>query len=642
MRRPLRRRQLLKNHRMEAAQFRRRALLGFAGVLAGMLLLAGGYFQLQILRHDEYATRSESNRITARPVVPARGLVYDRAGRLLADNVPAWRLEITPEQVPDMPRLLAGLGEVVALDDADLARFENERRGSPRFRPLPLKLRLSEAEVARLAVDRHRFPGVDVVPYLTRRYPYGPLMAHVIGYVGRLDADDLANLADARYAALSHIGKTGIERYYEERLRGEIGYEHVETNAGGRVLRTLSRTPARPGDDLHLSIDAGLQQAMVDAFEGQHGAAVAVDPATGEVLGMVSLPSYDANLFVGGISVAEFRALNEDVSRPLFNRVVLGGFSPGSTIKPFMGLAGLEHGLRRPQDTTFSGGAFRLPNSSREYRDWRAGGHGHVNLSESLAQSVNTYYYQLAVDLGIDRIADYFARLGFGARTGIDLTGEATGVLPSREWKRGRLSEDWYPGDTVNVGIGQGFWVVTPLQLAQATALLANGGQRHRLHLLRGSRAGFDAPLLPEAQPAPVAVAEDGDHLAAVRAGLVAVMHGPTGTARRAALGAPYRMAGKTGTAQLVTRRGNVARDVRQLPYHLRHQALFVGFAPVEAPSIAVAVVVEQGGSGSAAAAPIARRIFDAWVLGDERRDGGAIPLAARAPADGSGAAAAR
>ncbi|MFC4729196.1 penicillin-binding protein 2 [Coralloluteibacterium thermophilus] len=631
MARARRSRPTLKNHRLEAEQFRRRALLAFLGIFAGTVLLAAGYFQLQVVRHDEYATRSESNRIKPRPVVPARGLIYDRAGRLLADNVPAWRLEITPEQVPDMQALLDDLRTVVAVDDGDIARFENERRANPRFRPLPLKLRLSEAEVARLAVDRHRFPGVEVVPYLTRRYPYGPLMAHVVGYVGRLDADDLRNLGDARFSALSHIGKTGVERYYEERLRGEIGYEYVETNAGGRVLRTIRRTPAVPGADLHLSVDVELQQAMVDAFEGQHGAAVAVDPRTGEILGMVSLPSYDTNLFVGGISFADFKALNEDVSRPLFNRVVLGGFAPGSTIKPFMGLAGLEYGLRRPQDTTFSSGAFRLPNVSREYRDWRRGGHGHVNLTESLAQSVNTYYFKLAVDLGIDRIETFMSEVGFGQRTGIDLSGEAVGVLPSRGWKRGRMGQEWYPGDTVNVGIGQGFWVVTPLQLAQGIAMLADNGTRRRLHLLRASRAGFDAPLVEEPQAPPVVVSASPANIDAVRDGLVAVMHGPTGTARAAAQGAPYRMAGKTGTAQLVTRRGTASLDPRSLPYHLRHQALFVGYAPAEDPTIAIAVVVEQGGSGSGAAAPVARRIFDAWVLRGEGRDADAIPLAQRA-----------
>lgn len=611
------RRQPLKNHHLEAEQFRRRALLGFAGVVLASCVLAGWYFHLQVLSHAEYVTRSEANRVKPRPVVPARGLIYDRAGRLLADNVPAYRLDITAEGVKDMEATVRGLREIVEMEDDEVARFRVDSRAAPKFRAVPIKLRLTEAEAARFAVNRYRFPGVELTPYLTRRYPYGPLFAHVIGYVGRVDRDDLKRLRDPKFTALSHIGKTGIERYYEERLRGEIGYENVETNADNRALRVVSRVPAEPGADLYLSIDARLQQAMVDAFGDQHGAAVAVDPRTGEVLAMVSLPSYDANLFVGGISHADFAALNRDQARPLFNRVVLGGFAPGSTIKPFMGLAGLEYGIRTPDSTVFSSGAFRLPGAAREYRDWRRGGHGTINLRESLAQSVNTYYYKLALDLGIDRIDEFFGRLGFGGQTGIDLTGEVTGVLPSRAWKSERFKQDWYPGETVITGIGQGYWVTTPLQLAQATAMIAAGGERHRLHLLRAAQAGFDAPRLPEPQPPGERVVADPAHVDAVREGMVAVLHSASGTARRIALDAPYRMAGKTGTAQRVGRKGSASLDPRRLAYHLRHQALFVGFAPAEVPTIAVAVVVEHGGSGSAAAAPVARRIFDAWVLRD-------------------------
>lgn len=611
------RRQPLKNHVLEAEQFRARALLSFFAVVLTTLVLAGWYFHLQVLSHAEYVTRSEANRVKPRPVVPARGLIYDRAGRLLADNVPAYRLDVTAEGVKDMRATIRGLREIVALEDDDLARFRVDSHAAPKFRAVPIKLRLSEAEAARFAVNRYRFPGVELTPYLTRRYPYGPLFAHVIGYVGRVDRDDLKRLGDPKFTALSHIGKIGIERYYERRLRGEIGYENVETNADNRALRVVSRIQAKPGADLYLSIDARLQQAMLDAFGEQHGAAVAVDPRSGEVLAMVSLPSYDANLFVGGISHTDFDALNRDQARPLFNRVVLGGFAPGSTIKPFMGLAGLEYGLRTPDSTVFSTGAFRLPGVAREYRDWRAGGHGRINLRESLAQSVNTYYYKLALDLGIDRIATFFAKLGFGGPTGLDLTGEASGVLPSRAWKAKKFKQNWYPGETVITGIGQGYWVTTPLQLAQATAMLAAGGERHRLHLLRAAQAGFDSPKLAEPQPPGVRVVADPAHVDAVREGMVAALHGPTGTARRIALDAPYLIAGKTGTAQTVSRKGEVSLDPRRLAYHLRHQALFVGFAPAQAPTIALAVVVEHGGSGTAAAAPVARKIFDAWVLRD-------------------------
>ena len=497
--RPIRR-QKLKNLHAEAEQFRRRALVGFLGIAVAMLGLAAGYFRLQVLQHEEYQTRSEANRIKPRPIVPARGLIYDRNGRLLADNVPAYRLELVPEQVPDLEATLAELGRLVALDDEDLARFRDARRATRSFRPIPLKLRLDEGELARLAVNRHRFPGVEVVPYLTRRYPYGPLFSHIIGYVGRVDVADLEAMGDSRNAALTHIGKAGIERYYETRLRGEIGYEEIETNVEGRALGVLRRHDAKPGTDLYLSVDARLQQAMADAFDGRDGAAVAIDPATGEVLAMVSLPGYDPNLFINGISHKDWAALQAP-SRPLFNRNVLGGFPPGSTIKPFMALAGLEHDLITPESTVLSTGEFFLAGQQRGYRDWRPGGHGRVALVESLAQSVNTYYFQLAYDLGVDRIDPFFKRLGFGEPTGIDLSGETRGVRPSRDWKRRQLNQEWFPGDTVNAGIGQGYWVTSPLQLAQGTAMIANGGVRHRPHLLREFQAGFDQPRRPEPQP---------------------------------------------------------------------------------------------------------------------------------------------
>jgi penicillin-binding protein 2 len=608
------RRQPLKNINAESEQFRRRAVIGFLAIALAMLGLALGYFRLQVLQHEEFQTRSEANRIKPRPIVPARGLIFDRHGRLLADNVPAYRLEIVPEQVRDLEATLTGLGQLVTLDSEDIERFRQARRATRSFRPIPLKLRLDEGELARLAVNRHRFPGVEVVPYLTRRYPYGTLFSHIIGYVGRVDVADLEAMGDSRNTALTHIGKAGIERFYEMRLRGQIGYEEIETNVEGRALGVLRRHDAKPGADLYLSVDARLQQAMEDAFEGQDGAAVAVDPATGEILAMVSLPGYDPNLFINGISHRDWQALQAP-ARPLFNRNVLGGFPPGSTIKPFIALAALEHGLRTPEQQTLSTGEFFLPGQARGFRDWRPGGHGMTNLRESLAQSVNTYYFKLAMELGVDRIDAFSQRVGFGEPTGIDLSGEISGVRPSREWKRRQLNEQWYPGDTVNAGIGQGFWVTSPLQMAQSTAMLANGGVRHRLHLVRESQDGFDQPRVLEPQPPGVRVVPDDANLAAVNEGLVAVMHSPTGTARAFAVGAPYLIAGKTGTAQRTSRRGQTSVDPKTLPYHLRHQAWFIAFAPADNPTIALAVLVEHGGSGTRAAAPVARRILDAWLV---------------------------
>ena len=607
----------LRNAAAEGEQFRRRALLAGAGVGLALLALVLGYGRLQLLQHEHYATRSDENRIRLDPIIPARGLIYDRNGVLLADNAPAYRLDVVPERVDDMPALIAELRERVSISDDELRRFESARSGARRFKPVTLKPRLDEHEIARLAVDRHRFPGVEVVPYLMRRYPFGELTAHIVGYVGRIDRDDIEAMearGESRFAVLPHIGKTGLERYYEARLRGDVGHQEVETNVENRPLRVLRRHDAKPGADLHLSIDIELQKAMVAAFEGQHGAAVAIDPGSGEILAMVSLPSFDPNLFVGGISVADYRRVNEDVARPLFNRNVLGGFPPGSTLKPFVALAGLEEGLVTPSTTVLSTGAFRLPGQAREYRDWRPGGHGRVDLRESLAQSVNTYYFDLAMRLGIDRLSADLGRMGFGRPTGIDLTGEVQGVLPTPEWKQRRFRQPWFPGETVIAGIGQGYWVVTPLQLAQGTAMLASAGTLRRPHLVRATQAGFGAPRVPMPQPAPAKVIADPAHVAAVNDGLVATMHGPTGTGVRSAAGAWYRMAGKTGTAQRVGRRGTERLDPNTLPYHLRHQALFVGFAPAEAPTIALALVVERGGSGSAAAAPVARRIFDAWM----------------------------
>jgi penicillin-binding protein 2 len=604
-----------KNPHAEAEQFRRRAVLGFAMVAMALASLAGWYFKLQVVDHAMYATRSEANRIKLRPVVPGRGSIYDRNGKLLAENVPAFRLEVLPEKAGDSKALLRELGEIFELSPEDIERFEAKRRVTRGFRPITLKLRVSEREAARFAVDRWRFPGVELEPYLTRHYPYGALFGHVIGYVARIDEKDLETLGEGN-AALTHIGKSGLERYYEEALRGKIGYEQVETNVEGRALRTVGRVPARAGADLRLSVDADLQRAMVAAFGEMEGSAVALDPRTGEVLAMVSLPSYDPNLFVNGISHADFDALNSNPSRPQFNRLVLGGVAPGSTLKPLLALAGLDSGVRRAEDRTLSTGMFRLPGmTGRGWGDSHRGGHGWTDARKSIADSVNTYYYRLALDLGVQRFDQYLTRYGFGAPTGIDLIGEIDGILPSPAAKAKLANERWYPGDLVNAAIGQGLWKVTPLQLARGTAALADGGLLRRPHLVAAQRPAFDADWQPLPQPEPVRIADSPEHLRVVQEGMQMTMHGPGGTARAMSVGAPYRMAGKTGTAQVVNRRATSVNP-KSLPMHQRHRALFVGYAPAESPSIAVAVMVEGGGYGGSTAAPIARKIFDAWLLG--------------------------
>lgn len=606
-------RRISKDPHAEAEQFRRRAVLGLVVVTLALFGLGGWYFKLQVLDHDEYATRSEANRIKPRPVVPGRGMIYDRNGKLLAENIPAYRLDVTPDKVVDTERMLAGLGRIIALDPADIEHYRKTRKSARGFRPITLKLRLDENEMARFAVDRWRYPGVEVVPYLTRHYPYGPLFAHVIGYVGRIDEKDLEGLTEAE-SALTHIGKTGLERYYEEQLRGKVGYEKVETNVEGRALGVVGRVPATPGQDLKLSIDVELQQAMVAAFGDLEGSAIALDPRTGEVLAMVSIPSYDPNLFVNGISTRDFKLLNESPSRPQFNRLVLGGVAPGSTIKPLLGLAGLDSGTRRPEDRVLSTGMFYLPGTSRGWGDSHRGGHGWTDLRKSIAQSVNTYYYKLSLDMGIDKIDDYMSRYGFGHPTGIDLTGEIDGILPSPAYKLRAKKERWYPGDTVNASIGQGDWKVTPLQLVRATAGIADG-QLRRPHLVDEVRTGFDGQWTPLPQPGGDPISPNPGNLQAVREGMMATML-PGGTGYSFARGMAYQAAGKTGTAQVTSRRGTAAVNPKSLPMHLRHRALFVGFAPAQDPTIALAVAVEGGGYGASTAGPIARKILDAWLLG--------------------------
>ena len=611
------RRRYIKNSAQEAVQFRARAALGFIAVALALAGLCLWYFKLQVLEHTDYAKRSQANRIKQRPEVPARGLIYDRKGRILADNVPAYRLDVVPAEAGDIDALVASLSNIIALTPEDIARFNDTRRATRSFLPVTLRLRISDEEAARFAVDRWRYPGVELVPYLTRRYPDGDLFGHVIGYVGRVDKQDLEKLGQGT-AAFSHTGKSGIERFYDAQLRGEIGYEQIETNVEGRIIGSLGRIPAKPGTDLRLSIDADLQRAASIAFGELTGSAVVIDPRSGELLAMVSLPTYDPNLFVNGISHTDYRRFMDDPARPLFNRNVLGGVAPGSTLKPLLTLAGLDSGLRTPEDRVLSTGGLRIAGQRRGYRDSHGGGHGWTDARKAIGDSVNTYYYRLSLDMGIRKFDEYLSLYGFGAPSGIDLAGETGGILPSPAWKEKNAGKQgpWYLGDTVISSIGQGFWKATPLQLAQSTAALANGGLLRRPHLVSATRDDFDKPWTMLKQPPPRAISRNAAHLQVVRDGMIRTVHGPGGTARVISGGLPYQIAGKTGTAQVISRRGSASLDPRKLPMHLRHRALFIGYAPAENPTIALAVVVEGGGYGASTAAPIARKIFDAWLLG--------------------------
>ncbi|HVV98364.1 MAG TPA: penicillin-binding protein 2 [Rhodanobacteraceae bacterium] len=610
----------LKDTRHEAFVFRGRALAGFLIVAACLVGLGARFAYLEIVRHDEFALRSDSNRILTRPLAPGRGLIYDRNGVLLADNVAAFRLEVTPEQVDDMGRMLAALREVVPLSEDDISRFNALRRGKRSYQGVPLRLKLSEEEIASFAVNRWRFPGVDVVPYLTRSYPLGEEFAHVVGYVGRIDENDLARLDKGDYAGTTHVGKTGIERFYEDRLHGEPGYEKIEVNADHRQIgEPIGRVAPKSGQNLYLTIDSKLQEAAEHAFEGRAGAAIAVDPRNGEVLAMVSVPSFDPNPFVNGIASADYSMLLADPDKPLLNRALRGGYTPGSTMKPFMALAGLELGLRKPEDTVLSVGEFHIPGQARGYRDDKRGGHGRVDLVQAIAQSVNTYFYSLAYDMGIDRLSTFMAKLGFGAPTGIDLVGEGAGVLPSQAWKRARFNQPFYPGETVIAGIGQGYWVVTPLQLVEAVSIIAAAGVPHPLHLLRAVQTGIDSKPEPVAPPAakPNVIKNPADWRA-VQKGMIEVVN--SGTAHGLNEGFPYQIAGKTGTAERYSRTTEEWTSISDSPIE-RHQVLFEAFAPADDARIAIVVALEAGRSGAHDAAPIARKILDAWLPGDQERE---------------------
>jgi len=606
----------LRNPQWENYLFRRRVIVAavFSAALLTFIILR--LFFLQVINHEHYTTLSRNNRVDILPIAPTRGLIYDRNGVIVAENQPTFSLEIVPEQVEDMEATLATIRKLISVSDNDLERFRQILRRKRRFEEIPLRLRLSDEEVARVAVNRYRLPGVEIKSRLARDYPLGPLLAHTLGYVGRIDERELQRLDTSNYAATAHIGKTGVERTYEDQLHGSVGYQQVETNARGRILRVLERTPPVPGRDLHLNIDVRLQQTAQAAFGVEHGALVAIDPSDGAVLALVSLPSFDPNLFVNGIDSASYDALANSKEQPLFNRALNGQYPPGSTIKPVYGLLGLETGEIRPDTQIWDPGFFTLKGDERRYRDWRKEGHGWVDFNKSIVESCDTFYYDLALTLGIDRMSEFMRAFGFGKPTGIDLTGESAGLMPSREWKRRAHRQPWFPGETLITGIGQGFTLATPLQLASSTATLASFGR----HLTPTVVAAIEEPgsnvrtPLAAQENAPVRVVDQANWQRVHRA-MINVVHSPTGTARGISRNLPYAIAGKTGTAQVFGIKQDeeyVAEDVAK---HLRDHALFVAFAPAEKPRIAIAVIVQNGGGGGAVAAPIARTVMDTYLL---------------------------
>jgi penicillin-binding protein 2 len=606
----------LKDHFFEYQLFSNRAilLLVFCGAL--LLALFTRLFFLQVIAHDHFTTLSDDNRVKLQAIAPNRGLIYDRNGILLADNLPSYRLEITAEQVDDMPATLTALGEIIEIRESERLRFEKLLGRKPRFEAVPLRFHLSDEEVARFSVNRHRFPGVDIKAGLARHYPLGSLGVHALGYVGRIDEQALKHLDPSNYNGTSHIGKTGVEKTYESLLHGSVGVQQVETTAQGRVLRVLNRKPPVPGKNLYLTLDSRLQAVAEQAFGEYSGSAIALDPKSGDVLALVSQPTYDPNPFVNGIEYADYKALRNNEKQPLFNRALRGQYPPGSTVKPFIALAGLELGITGQHSSTYCPGFYTLPGSSRRYRDWKRGGHGTVDLHKAITQSCDVYFYDLALSLGIDRMHDYLLHFGFGNKTGIDIVGELGGLLPSPGWKRLRRGEPWFPGETIITGIGQGFYLATPLQLAAATAALANQGRRMKPTIIHATQDAGSNALQPHRPETTESISmHNPQNWDAVIQSMIDVVHSARGTARRIGIDSPYRIAGKTGTAQVFGLKEEEKYDAEAIDEKLRDHALFISFAPVDDPQIVVAVVVENGGGGGSTAAPIAGRIMDGYLL---------------------------
>jgi len=613
------RRPELRNLQRDLYYFRLRLTIAGSIALLLFLILLSRFAYLQIIQHDHYQTLAEKNRISIVPIVPNRGLILDRNGIPLAHNYTAFTLEIIPSKIKNLEQTINELSTLMEITAKDRKRFKKLLDESRNFESLPIRTRLNDVEIARFAVNRYRFAGVEIKARLFRHYPQGEITSHAVGYIGRINDADLEHLEAkgnlANYRGTNHVGRAGLEQSYESELHGTTGFEEVETDSGGRAVRTLSRTAPTSGNNLTLHLDLKLQQVAEQAFGNFRGAVIAIEPKTGGVLAYLSKPGFDTNLFVDGIDTQNWDLLNNSLDKPLVNRVMHGMYPPGSTIKPFMALAGLALNKRTPSYGINDPGFFTLPGSSHRYRDWKVGGHGFVDMHKSIVISCDTYYYGLAVDLGIDNIFSFLSHFGFGKKTGIDIEGERSGLLPSQAWKMKRFKQKWFVGDTVSVGIGQGYYLATPLQLAVATATLANQGAQMQPQLVRqvqNAKSGVITPIAPNIMSNLPIMPEN---LELVRNAMIDVAR-PGGTAARAAAGAPYTIAGKTGTAQVVAiKQGEKYVESRVAERHRDH-ALFVAYAPADDPKIALAILVENGGHGGSTAAPIARALFDYYLLG--------------------------
>jgi penicillin-binding protein 2 len=615
----------LRDQQREITVFRSRLMMAGLFILIAFGALLARFTWLQVFQQKYYHTLAEANRISMVPVVPNRGLILDRNGAVLAANYSAYTLEITPSKVGNVDRAIDELARVIDVTPRDRRRFKKLTEESKNFESLPIRTRLTEEEVARFAVNRYRFPGFEIKARLFRSYPQAEIASHAIGYIGRINDADVSRIDSAglttNYKGTDHIGKLGIEGAYERELHGTTGSEQVEVDAGGRAIRALARSEPVSGNNLMLTIDIELQKIAEEAFQDYKGALVAIDPRNGEVLALVSKPGFDPNLFVDGIDPQNWDALNNSPDKPLNNRALRGQYPPGSTIKPFMALAALEYKKRSPEFTISDPGYFALAGISHRYRDWKKEGHGLVNLHKSIVISCDTYYYGLATELGIDLIHRFLSGFGFGSRTGIDIEGELVGLAPSQEWKWQRFKQKWYAGDTVSVGIGQGYMLTTPLQLAAATATIANNGvpvHPRLLKALQDSKTQATRELAPSQSKDAVAVKPE--YIALVRAAMVDVTR-PGGTAAQAGAGASYAIAGKTGTAQVVGMKQGEKYDEKRMKQEHWDHALFIAFAPADEPKLAMAILVENGKHGSSTAAPIAREVFDYYLLGKRPKE---------------------
>ncbi|QDJ13158.1 penicillin-binding protein 2 [Mergibacter septicus] len=607
-------RKTIRDNKAERNLFARRALISFIGVLFLTGILITNVYHLQVTNYDTYQTRANGNRIKLLPITPTRGVIYDRNNHILAENLTFFGLYIVPEKINNLTKTFDELRPIIGLTDQDIENFNKERRRSQRYTPILLKENLTEEQLARFSVEQYKFPNIEVKPYFKRYYPYGEPLTHLLGYVGRINDRDVERLKQqdklANYAGSHNIGKLGIERYYEDQLHGKVGFEEVEVNSRGKVIRKLREQPAIAGRNIRLSIDVNLQRYIFDLLEGKNGAVVVMDPIDSSILAMVSSPSYDNNLFVDGISSQEYRQLLNDPDRPLYNRALQGAYPPASTVKPFIAVAALSEGIITPNTTiNDTNGIFTLPNTTKRYRDWKKWGHGVTDITKAITESSDIFFYNIAYMMGIDQLSPWMKKFGFGQPTGIDIMEETSGVMPSREWKLKRYKKPWFQGDTIPVGIGQGYWIATPLQLAKASSILINNGKVNTPHLMldiigEGTQSYHDKHQYPD-----IKASDEAWQIA--KQGMYNVINAKNGTAQRAFLGTTYKVAGKSGTAQVFSLKENEKYDATNLSKHLHDHAWFIAYAPYQKPEIVVSIILENAGGGSSNAAPIVRQIMD-------------------------------